>query len=77
MKDYDKNIEPSYLKYWNINNLHGWAMPQKLLVNKFEQIENTSQFKRIIMERVMKDILLKLMFNTLKNYIDFIMTYHF
>ena len=36
MKNYDKNIEPSYLKYWNINNLHGWAMPQKLLVNKFE-----------------------------------------
>ena len=26
MKDYDKNIESSYLKYWNINNLCGWVM---------------------------------------------------
>ena len=24
------------LKYWHVNNLYGWAMPQKLLVNKFE-----------------------------------------
>ena len=26
IKDYDKNREWSYLKYWDINNLHGWAM---------------------------------------------------
>ena len=29
MKDYDKNNEPPYLKYWNVNNLYGWAMSQK------------------------------------------------
>ena len=44
MEDYDKTKESSYLKYWHVNNLHGWAMSQKLPVNDFELIENTSQF---------------------------------
>ena len=45
MKHYDKNKESSYLKYWgDVNNLYGWAMSQKLSVNNFEWIEDTSQF---------------------------------
>ena len=40
MKHYDKNKELPYLQYWNINNLYGWAMPQKLPVNNFERIED-------------------------------------
>ena len=44
MKDYDKNKESSYLKDWDVNNLYGWTMSQKLPVNNFEQIEDTSQF---------------------------------
>ena len=43
-KDYDKNKEPSHLKHWGVNNLYVWGMQQKLPENKFEQIENTSQF---------------------------------
>ena len=35
MKDHDKNEESSYLKYWNV---------KKLPVNKFEWINDTSQF---------------------------------
>ena len=46
-------------------------MSQKLPVNKFEWIEDTSQFNEdsitIIMKKVMKDIFSKLMFNILKN----------
>ena len=44
MKDYDQNKDSSYLKYWVLNNLYGWAMQGKLPVNKFEQTEKTSQF---------------------------------
>ena len=44
MKDCDKNKELSYLKYWEVNNLCSVAMSQKLPVNKFEWIEDTSQF---------------------------------
>ena len=36
MKDYDENKEPSYLKYWDLQKLCGWAMSQKLLVKNFE-----------------------------------------
>ena len=44
MKDYDKNKEPSYLKYWDVNNLYGSAILQKLPVNKLGWIEDTFQF---------------------------------
>ena len=35
MRNYDKNKESSYFKNWDVNNLYGWAMSQKLPVNKF------------------------------------------
>ena len=36
MNDYDKNIESSYLMFWDANNLYGWEMPQKILINSFK-----------------------------------------
>ena len=44
MKDYCRNKELSYLKYWDVNNLYGWAMAQKLPGNGFEWVKETSQF---------------------------------
>ena len=39
MNNYDKNTESSYLKYLDANNLYGWAMTQKVLVDGFKWIE--------------------------------------
>ena len=44
MTDYDKNKETSYLKYWDLNNLYGWVMSQKLLLNGFKWVEDLSEF---------------------------------
>ena len=35
LKNYDKSIEPSYLKYLDANNLYGWAMSQELPISGF------------------------------------------
>ena len=39
MKNYDKNIESSYIEYLDANNLYGWAMAQKLPVNDFKWVK--------------------------------------
>ena len=44
MEGYDKNKESSFTQYLDVNNLYGQAMSQKLPVNNFEWIEDTSQF---------------------------------
>ena len=46
MKDYDKNIESSYIQYLDANNLYGWAMSQNLPVNNFKWVENTSKINK-------------------------------
>ena len=43
-KDNDKNKELLYIPYWDVNNLYGWEMSQKLPVNKVKWIKDTSQF---------------------------------
>ena len=44
MKNYDKNIESSYIEYLDANNLYGWKMPKRLPTNGFEWVEDLSQF---------------------------------
>ena len=61
MKDHDKNKESSYIQYWDVNNLYGWAMSQKLPVNNFERIKQISQFNedfiKTVIKNAIKDIL--------------------
>ena len=44
MKNYDKNIESSYLMYLDANNLYGWAMSQKLHVTGCNWVNDLSRF---------------------------------
>ena len=50
IKEYDKNKESSYLKYWNIYNLYGLTMSTKLPVYGFEWVENISEFDKIFIK---------------------------
>ena len=43
MNNYNENEESSYIQYLDANNLYGWAMSQKLLVNNFKWVEDTSK----------------------------------
>ena len=73
MKKYNKNTESSYFRYWDVNNLYGWAMSQRLPGNGGKWVENTSQFNKDFI-KVMKDIFL---YNILKIYMTFPMVYSF
>ena len=44
LKNYDKNIESSYIEYLDANNLYGWAMCKKLSVRNFKWLDNLSMF---------------------------------
>ena len=44
MKAFHKNNEPSYIQYWDVNNLYGQTISQKLPGNNFEWPKDTSTF---------------------------------
>ena len=52
MKDYDQNKESSYIQYLDANNLYGWAMRQKLPVNGFKWIEDTSEINEEFVKKI-------------------------
>ena len=43
MNNCDKNEESSYIQCLDVNNLYGWAMSQKLPVNNFKWVKDTSK----------------------------------
>ena len=63
MKNFNKNVESSYIQYLDANNLYGWAMSQKLPVNNFKWVEDTSEinenFIKSYYKNSGKDIFLK------------------
>ena len=55
MKNYDKNIESSYIEYLDANNWYGRAMFQKRPTNGFIWVEDLSQFnENFIKKNMMK-----------------------
>ena len=51
-----QNEELSYLKYWDVNNLHGWAMSQTLPITDYKWIEDISDFDEIFMKSLWRTI---------------------
>ena len=59
MQNYNNNEESSYIQYLDANNLYGWAMPKKLLVNRFKSMDNNEteepNAKHVINEDLIKN----------------------
>ena len=48
MKNYDKNVESSFIEYLDTNNLYGWAMSQILPVNDFKWIKKKKNYQNLM-----------------------------
>ena len=72
MKNYDKDKKSSFREYLGANNLHGWAMSEKLLVKNFVWMRNVSKI-----DKEMLNFFLMWTLNILKNYMAYIAIYHF
>ena len=80
MKDYDKSKELSYLEYWDVNNLYGQAMSQKLPANDFKWVKDISDFNDSLLKGYNKESgegFLEVDIQSQEIYITFKMIYHF
>ena len=55
MENDDENEESSYIQYLDANNLYGWAMSQKIPVNGFKWIEDTSRISEEFIKNYNED----------------------
>ena len=56
MKNYDKNMESSYLMYLDANNLYGWPVSQKLPVDGFKWIKKSFKFNEDFIKKYDENI---------------------
>ena len=81
MKYYDKNKELPSLQYYEVNIFYGRAMLQKLPINNFEWIKDTSQsneyFIKHYNEESYEGIFFFFKLILMENYMNFIMIYRF
>ena len=82
MKNYDKSKESSYIQHLDVNNLYGAAMSEKLPINEFKWVNDTSRINEKFVKNydkkiVTKVIYLKLMLIIQVNCINYIVTCHF
>ena len=80
MNHYDKK-RIMYLKYWDVINLYGWTMSQKLPVNNFDWIEESPQFNEDFIKNYNDEVdegyCIEVDVQYPKKYMNFIMIYHF
>ena len=57
MKNCDKNIESSYIEYLDANNLHGWAMSEKLTVKGFNWVKQKKNYQNFSSQNMMKKVI--------------------
>ena len=79
MKNYNKDVVPSYLVHLDANNLYGWAMSQNLPVNGFKWAKNLSKFNEIFIRNYDENSDIGYFLEILiiqKNYLIFIKIYH-
>ena len=56
MRDYDKSEKSSHIQHWDVNNLYGSAMLQKLSINNVEWIKCTSHFNKDFIKNYNEEI---------------------
>ena len=78
MKNYKNNEESSYIQYLDVNNLYGWAMSKKLLVNDFRWLDSdkiNEEFIKNYNEDNNKVIFWKWLLNIRKDYTNYKVIY--